>query len=266
MNTVNLLILDAVQGLTEFLPVSSSGHLALFQEFLGMESPEGATLEVLLHGGTLISVLVFYREKLLSLCQGLIKRDKGSLLYCAALLLSCLPAMVVYVLAGKAIEKSFTSVFLIAGCLIVTGAILLSQQFLPSSLPFRSQPMTWWRALLTGAAQAVAMLPGISRSGSTITAARWLGLGGAEAMEFSFLMSIPILGGGIILKIGEACHDGLGGLNPLSVILAAAVAAVIGYLALKLLKLLQLLGRLQYFGYYCLGIGVLAIVLKLSLR
>ena len=266
MNILQLLLLAVIQGLTEFLPVSSSGHLALCQEFLGMKSPDGATLEVFLHGGTLISVLIFYRAKLLTLCQGLLKRDKSSWLYCIALLLSCLPAMVVYVLAGDKIEESFTSVILIASCLIVTGAILLSQQFLPSSSLATSQPMTWWRALLTGTAQAVAMLPGISRSGSTITAARWLGLGGAEAMEFSFLMSIPILGGGIILKIGEACHDGLDGLNPLSVILAAAVAAVIGYLALKLLKLLQFLGRLQYFGYYCLGIGVLAIVLKLALR
>jgi len=265
MNIFQLLLLAVIQGLTEFLPVSSSGHLALCQEFLGMKSPDGATLEVFLHGGTLISVLIFYRAKLLTLCQGLWKREKASWLYCVALVLSCLPAMVVYKLAGDKIEESFTSVILIASCLIVTGAILLSQQLLPSSSLSSSQPMTWWRALLTGTAQAVAMLPGISRSGSTITAARWLGLGGAEAMEFSFLMSIPILAGGIILKIGKACQEGMDGLNPFGVILAAAVAAIIGFLALKLLKLLQFRGKLQYFGYYCLALGLLSLTLKLVL-
>ena len=254
-----LLFLAVVQGLTEFLPVSSSGHLALFQHFFGMPTDGGATLEVVLHGGTMFSVLWFYRKKIATLTVGLVRRDAASWRYALCVVLASVPVAAAYFLMGDWLESTFDKPMLIAGLLLVTGALLLSLRFLKAA----PHPLDFGRAFLIGIAQAFAILPGISRSGSTITAGRWLGLKDSDAMEFSFLMSLPALGGAIVLKLSELASQSLSLQQWLCLALAAVVSAVVGLLALSFLRYCQFLGRFWMFSIYCLAAGGLSLLVML---
>lgn len=253
MSFLEICGLAILQGLTEFLPVSSSGHLLLLQHFAGMQANPGPALELALHGGTLLSILVFYRKRLLALLNGVLRREKSSLWYCAALVLSCIPAAVVYFRFREPLDDLFEKPLVCALMLMVTGLLLLSTRFLPRA-GGDSNP-GFLPAAGMGLIQAVALLPGISRSGSTITCARWFGITPNKAAEFSFLMSIPLLAGGILLKAKDifAMSDSP---REFAVILTGCgLAAVIGFLALKILALCQLSGKFWYFGCYCLLAG-----------
>ncbi len=254
-----LLFLAFIQGLTEFLPVSSSGHLALCQHFFGMPSDGGATLEVVLHGGTMFSVLWFYRQKIASLTVGLARRDAVAWRYALCVVLANIPAAEAYFLLGDWLESTFDKPALIACLLMVTGCILLSLRFLKAQV----RPLGYVTALLVGIVQSFAILPGISRSGSTIVAGRWLGLKSEDAMEFSFLMSLPIQGGAILLKLSELASQSLSPREWLGMALACAVAAVVGLLALYFLRLCQFLGRFWMFSIYCLAAGALSLLVIL---
>ncbi|NMA19028.1 MAG: undecaprenyl-diphosphate phosphatase [Lentisphaerae bacterium] len=256
MSFLEICGLAIMQGLTEFLPVSSSGHLLLLQHFAGMKASPGPALELALHGGTLLSILVFYRKRLLALLSGALRREKVSLLYCAALLVSCIPAAIVYFLFKEPIENLFDEPLICSVMLMVTGLLLLSTRFLPRSGNVSSPGFL--HATGIGLIQAVALLPGISRSGSTITCARWLGIAPQKAAEFSFLMSIPLLAGGILLKAKDifAMSDSPGELAVM--LTGCSLAAIIGFLSLKILALFQISGKFWYFGCYCLTVGGVA--------
>lgn len=258
-----LQLLAVVQGLTEFLPVSSSGHLALFGSWLGIKEPgnggNGPLLELLLHAGTLLAVLFFYRARLAKLLTGLIKRDKAEWRYASAVVISCVPAGLFYALAGDWVDSTFAQPAVIALLLLVTGAILLSLKWAPAAPAGKVTP---FKAVIIGIAQAVAILPGISRSGSTYTAGRWLKISSSDAFDFSFIMSIPVIAGAILLKLkdfGELTGDGAG----FGLAVATAVAALFGYLALKLLSFIRIAGKFWYFGIYCLAMGCLALAVAL---
>ncbi len=263
MSFLQICGMAVLQGLTEFLPVSSSGHLLLLQYFAGIESSPGPALELALHGGTLLSIVVFYRKKLQALLAGVLRWDKTSLWYCFALVLSCIPAAVVYFLFQEQLDALFEKPLICSLMLMVTGLLLLSTRFLPRA-GGESGP-GWRQALCMGLIQAVALLPGISRSGSTITCASWLGIAPHKAAEFSFLMSIPLLSGGILLKAKEifALSDGP---REIAVMLTGCgLAALVGFLALKILALFQLSGKFWYFGCYCmLAGGAAALIILLG--
>ena len=256
---LKLQLLAILQGLTEFLPVSSSGHLVLLKKWLSADelvgSQGGPLLELLLHVGTLLSILVFYRKRIGELATGLVKRDAASWRYSLAIALSCLPAGLLYFLAHKKIDAFFDQPLRVGLLLIATGLILLSLRFLPTAKTSDARP-SFLQALGTGAAQAVAILPGISRSGSTYTAGRWLGLSSEAAFDFSFLMSIPIIGGAILLKVKELSHLFNSG-HAAALLVATILAAVVGYAALKLLSFLRLSGKIWGFGPYCIVAGAL---------
>lgn len=260
-----ILILSVLQGVAEFLPVSSSGHLAIGQWLLGLEMPE-MRLELCLHAGTLVSICIFYRKTLTQLLHGLFAptadsaERRAAWRYAIALVASAAPAVAVYFLFRERIEAAFADVRAIGAFLMFTGAVLLGTRFLPR----RNAPVTLLRALAMGAGQALALLPGVSRSGMTIACARGASVDPEKAAEFSFLMSAPLIAGGLTLEIAKcaaksgaqeaaqtAAAPGWGALA-----LGAAVSAAVGLLALKLL-LKSLRGRWFWlFGPYCIAAGL----------
>ena len=169
MDFLKLQFLAIIQGLTEFLPVSSSGHLALFKSIFGLKEPgaAGPVLEILLHAGTLISVVVFYRKRIWELLRGLLKRDRDAWHYALTILLSCIPAGLLYALAGDQLEAAFSNPKVICLLLMLTGLILLSLRWQPKR-PTPGTSPNFLQAFCIGIAQAFAMLPGVSRSGSTL--------------------------------------------------------------------------------------------------
>lgn len=261
-DTIKTLLLAVVQGLTEFLPVSSSGHLVLAQRFLGVESP-GPDLEIFLHLGTLASICAFYRKRLGELIRSFLRGERAGLLYAGWVLVSMVPAGVVYALARDPVKRIYETPRAVAALLVANGAMLLLTALADRrrGAPASGGALSWARALAMGVGQAIAVLPGISRSGTSISAGRLLGVGPKEAAEFSFVMSIPVIVGAALLELrgsSGAAEEGLP--VPIPVALAsAALAALVGYFALKAVVRVLHGGRFWMFGLYCLATGALAL-------
>jgi len=266
-DAIKVLCLAVVQGLTEFLPVSSSGHLVLAQRFLGVKSP-GPDLELFLHVGTLLSVCVFYRRRLGAILADLARGRRAGVLYAAWVLVSMLPAGIAYAFGKDLFDRIYDSPRIVAALLVANGALLLLSGLAERRAAARQRPLDGLRALAMGVGQAVAVLPGISRSGTSIGAGRLLGLGPKEAAEFSFVMSIPVIAGAALLEFAEtgriqAALDGRdipGFPVPLGPALAAAaLAAAVGWLALRALVRVLDRGAFWMFGPYCIAVGALAL-------
>jgi len=259
---ISLLVLAIVQGLTEFLPVSSSGHLVLMQHVL--DTREGDVFfDVVLHLGTLGSVLAVYRREV----RRLLRLDAPARSYILGLVVGTLPAVAVGLLAKDAVESVFHSPVFAAWGLLVTAMVLFSTRgrgSLGASLPdsWEPRPIPPLRALLVGVAQALAILPGISRSGSTIAACLWLGIGRAEAARFSFLLSVPAITGALLLQVvsGDA-PSGASATEYLRLGLAALAAFGVGLLALRWTALAVVQSHFWRFSIYCLVVGVTALFL-----
>lgn len=251
----NVVVLAVLQGVAEFLPISSSGHLVLAQSLLEMNKP-GMRLEVVLHLGTLFSIFFFYRFVFSSLIWGLFRRDRASWRLLGCILLSAVPAALFYFLFQDWVDAFFENVHAVGWALIGTGLVLTSLRWIRSG----TKPLTYGRALLAGLAQAVAILPGVSRSGSTIAAARMSGLDPEKAAEFSFIMSTPLLLGGAFLDfLGCTGSSGEEQLSVGLLLLGAAVSTVVGYFSLAWLVRLLKSGRFWLFGLYCVLAGTLTL-------
>ena len=254
---LQVILLAAVQGLTEFLPVSSSGHLVLLQHFL--ETRQGDLFfDIVLHVGTLGSVIVVYRRELVRL----LRFDGDSLKYILSLIVGTLPAVAVGLLAKDFITELFHSPVFAAGGLLYTAALLFSTRFSSTGKqelaePWQPRSIPLAKALLIGSSQALAILPGISRSGSTIAASLWLGLPRAEAARFSFLLSIPAIGGALVLQLASGEAEGRGDLFPL--LAAAVVAFGGGLLAIRWTALAVVQAHFWKFSVYCLAVGLTAL-------
>lgn len=263
---LKLQFLAVVQGLTEFLPVSSSGHLSLLKTAFGLDSGSGSggpLLELLLHLGTLVAVLLFYRRRLAELFCGLFRRDKEAWRYVLAILVSMLPAGVLYFFCHDAVEAAFSAPAVVAGLLMCTGVMLLTLKCVPKAGSHRSPGIV--SGMLIGLAQAVALLPGISRSGSTYCAARWLKIDSKSAFDFSFLMSVPVIGGAVLLKAPHIMELGENGsFSFLSMLCATFLSGAVGYASLKILALLRVAGKFWYFGLWCLAVGAVSLLCALS--
>lgn len=252
-------VLAVLQGVAEFLPISSSGHLVILQHLL--EVPEGLRmrLEVFLHAGTLLAVFAFYRRRIGTLLADLVARGEdarhAAWSYAGKIFVSALPAVVVYFLFRHDIDALVENARMVGALLMFTGAILLGTRYLPRG----ERSVSFLRALAMGVGQAVALLPGVSRSGMTLAAARGGRVGPADAAEFSFLMSAPLIMGGVLLELlkGEVSAEGLSwGVLAWGV----ALSAVVGYFSLALL-LRALKGRWFWlFGPYCIVAGLLTLV------
>jgi undecaprenyl-diphosphatase len=235
--------LGILQGITEFLPISSSGHLVVAQKLLGFESP-GVYLELLLHLATLLAILVFFFKDILRLFQ-----FKGPLRehWLFLIAIGTVPIAIVGFLFQERIELAFESATSTSIFLCVNGLILLST-FLRKGGRTRIEP---WQAVLIGCAQALALLPGISRSGSTIACALLLGIEGRTAFKFSFLLSLPAILGAGLLKFSDAG----GGEFAAGLVFPMILAFFFGLLALLLLRRVVLTRKFGCFGIYTLLLG-----------
>ncbi len=257
MDLFNAIILGLVQGLTEFLPVSSSGHLVLTQKILGVED-HGVTFEVVLHFGTLLSVLIYFWKPLWRMVLAILPpfkeeyaRDRKMIVYLA---IASVPAAIVGFSPAKgAFESVYEKPAIVGLLLIVTGLLL----FLPRLLASRGTgEMSVKSAVAMGLGQAFAILPGVSRSGSTIVAGMMAGSKSSVAAEFSFLMAIPAIAAASVL---EYEHLGAIGSEMLtSYLVGAAVAFVSGLLAIFTVLAAIRKGKFEYFGIYCLVAGAAA--------
>jgi undecaprenyl-diphosphatase len=242
------IILGLVQGVTEFLPVSSSGHLVMAQTFLDVPAP-GVFLEVALHVATLLSVMVVYRRKLGELLVGTVRGEAAALRYVGMLVLATIPVAVLGFLFRDSIEAAFDTPYVTGFMLLVTGVLLYSTTWGDTDRP-HDQPRSH-HALAMGFAQCLALLPGISRSGSTIAAGLWTGLDGERAAEFSFLMSLPAIAGAAILQISDVQTATIDG--PL--ITGFLVALVAGVAAIKSLVWLVRRQAFHHFAWYVWAVG-----------
>lgn len=256
---IRYLVLGIVQGLTEFLPVSSSGHLVLAQRLLGIDPP-GVLLEALLHLGTLLAVLFIFRRDLFALFRSLIEqgrvRERREL---GRLFVGTLPIVLLGLLFKGRIEAAFSSILLVSICLLVTSGILFLADW-AGGRANRSE-VGLLDSLLVGLAQAGALLPGISRSGATIATGMFRGIRGRQAARFSFLLSIAAILGAGGLKLCQALSEPNAYRSEWAgFLLGALVAGLVGALAIEGLLAIIARGRLKIFGVYCLALGLAALI------
>jgi len=246
MTPLEAIILGIIQGISEFLPISSSGHLALTKQLLGIAEPDMPFI-IVVHLGTLVPVLIIYRKDIWQL----IKRPFQKMT--ALLIIATLPAVLVALFFSDRIESAFASVNFIAGGLIITGiALMLSDRVKSVDMRKDGKNISRLDALLIGIAQAIAVLPGISRSGSTITAALGRKITRDDAAKFSFFMSIPAILGAAVLYTAQIVTGRIyiSSLDPVALGLGFLSAALSGYLAINSLLAIIRKAKLRYFAYY----------------
>jgi len=241
--------LGIVQGITEFLPVSSSGHLVLFHTFFGY-SGSRVLVDVLLHAGTFVAVVIFFHRAII----GLFKDRKLLLLICVG----SLPVAVFGFIFAKEIESIFNNANAVGVALIITGVWLFLAHLVSHKRVEADSKLSVLHALLIGTAQAAAMIPGISRSGATIATAVLLGRDRAEAFRFSFLLFLPAMLGAFIYKLGSLECITRGEL--LVTIWGSVAACIVGICALWILKRVVLNSKLYYFSIYCWVIGIVVLI------
>jgi undecaprenyl-diphosphatase len=279
MKLIDALWLGVVQGLTEFLPVSSDGHLSLAHHFLGSVSSEDLFFDLVLHLGTLIAVFVvfgrdvvhFTREGLAGIARigkdGWAAALEGSegLRLAILLVLASVPTAIIGLLLKEPVESHAFSAAGVAIMIMINGLTLWSSRFVPPRPqrpdgPYYVAGIGPKQALLIGIAQGLAVLPGISRSGSTIVASLWLGAERQRAAQYSFLLSIPAILGAFVLQLDRESMA-LAMENPAPYALGALVSAVVGVLALRLVLRLLQSARFHHFAWYCWALGALALLM-----
>ena len=247
------LFLGAIQGLTEFLPISSSGHLILAQELIGVKQI-GNELEVLVHMGTLISIIIIYRKDIQLLLFSI--KEKNTQFYLVCIITASFPAAFCGLMLKDIISPLFENVISVGLALMVTGMVLCLSSFVRKK---QVKNQTLFLYFLIGCAQAIAIIPGISRSGITISVALLLGLEPKEASRFSFLLAIPVISGAGILTFFDVVGEFQ--IPVSSSIIAFLSAFLVGLISLSWLIRWLDSGKFYYFGIYCFLIGLLTLVL-----
>lgn len=256
MNWLEALILGLIQGLTEFLPVSSSGHLEIGKAILGIDVKESLIFTIVVHGATVLSTIVVFRKDLLNLFKGLFQfKWNEETQYVSMILFSMVPVGIVGVFFKEEVEGFFNGDVSFVGIMLIITAILLGITFFVKS---KSRNISFRDAFIIGIAQAFAVLPGISRSGSTIATGLLLGNKREEVAKFSFLMVlIPILGENFLdLFKGDFTSEASIGVLPL--LIGFLAAFISGLLACKWMIGIVKKGKLIYFAIYCLLVGLIA--------
>lgn len=261
MSLLEAIILGIVQGLTEFLPVSSSGHLELMKSIQGQElSGESSLLmTVILHFATALSTIVVFRKDILELLKGIVQfKWNKEFQYALMIILSMIPAAIVGLKFDDILEELFTGqLLLVGGMLILTGFLL----FLADKAKSTKHDVTFFKALMIGIAQAIAILPGISRSGATISTSVLLGVDKEKAARFSFLMVVPLI-------LGKMAKDGMDLMGQSSanfdigntqLIVGFIAAFVTGIIACTWMISLVKKSQLKYFAFYCIIVGIVAV-------
>jgi undecaprenyl-diphosphatase len=242
-----------LQGMTEWLPVSSSGHLVLAQDFYGVQ--ERTLFDAILHLGTLLAALVYFRKDLKPLLN-----VKNPMTH--KIIIGSIPIIIVGFLIRDVLEAAFAFALVAAGLLIINGCVLMVNAFLKNpnnDVEEKNNKITMKSAIIIGIFQIFALFPGISRSGTTITTGRILGINWSDAAKFSFFISFLPLAGAAGLKIATAYHE-----FDVLYILGFMVAFVVGYATIDLMMHLLRQGRFHYFGVYTIILGILVILFIFS--
>lgn len=258
MSIIEAIILGIVQGLTEFLPVSSSGHLELGKAIFGDRSVPSASLlfTVVVHAATALATLVVFRKEVMQILKGLARFERGDIDFTVKIVISMVPAAIIGLTMADEIEELFSQQVLLVGIMLLVTAVLL---FFADRARRTDRDISHAHALVIGIAQAVAILPGISRSGATISTSVLLGIDRQRAASFSFLMVVPLI-------LGKICKDILDGAITMQedqfIALAIGFIAsfVTGLLACAWMVKLVRRSQLSYFSYYCVVVGCGAIL------
>ncbi len=270
MSWLQAVVLGIVQGLTEFLPVSSSGHLTILSHFFGLEGESNLTMIVILHVATVLSTLVVLWKEIVWIFKDLFARQSwksysglnGGTRYAINILISMIPVGIVGVFFKDAVEEIFGSGLLIVGIMLLVTATLLAFSYFAK--PRQKEEISPLNAFIIGLGQAVAVLPGLSRSGTTIATGLLLGNKKEKMAQFSFLMVIPPVLGEALLDVidiaGQGFSTAMSGLSPVVLVAGFIAAFVTGCAACKWMINIVKRGKLIWFAVYCLIVGVLAIV------
>lgn len=254
---IESIILGIVQGLTEFLPVSSSGHLVVFGEIL-QQADDGTLTEVLLHLGTFLATLIIFRKQVLDLIVGVFKRDQIQLKKFGFIILASIPTGLAGILLKDFFEGLFNAPKAVAGFMLITGVILLLTKFVKELQP--EGEMNWKQALVIGFAQSFAIIPGISRSGSTICTALFLKVSRKDAGEFSFLISLPAIAGATLLHVKDLIETGLPETLGFPIVFGVLASFLSGLFALVWLLKFVKKGKMHLFAPYMFIVGTLGII------
>lgn len=251
------ILLGIIQGLTEFLPVSSSGHLELAKVMFGYDktAEESMLLTVILHAATALSTIVIFRKEIIEIIKGLFSWEKEQVEFSGKIILSMIPAAIVGVLFDEQMEKLFDKQILLVGLMLIVTGVLL---FFADRTKNTNKKVSWSNAFIIGLSQMVAILPGISRSGATISTSVLLGIDRTRAAKFSFLMVVPLILGKMAKDIlsGDISYA-QGDLVPLMAGFGAAF--VTGLVACTWMIALVKKSKLSYFAYYCFAVAAFAI-------
>ena len=263
MSLIESIILGIIQGLTEFLPVSSSGHIEIGQAILGTASlkEQEELLSVVLHAATALATIIVFRKDIIAILQGLLKKEgQEHKQFSIYVILSMIPAAIVGVFFDDLLETLFEGqLVLVCAMLLLTGALLL---FAEKAKIESTEQLTWGKAIIIGLAQAVAILPGVSRSGATIATSILLKVDRAQAARFSFLMVVPLI-------LGKMAKDILDGKMHMSdelmiPFIAGFLAALLsGIIACQWMIAIVKKSKLSYFAYYCWAVGIVGLIYTL---
>lgn len=255
------LVLGVVQGLTEFLPVSSSGHLEIMNELMGSGSSidSDLTMVILVHLGTAFSIVYVFWKDIFEILRSLFTfQNNESTQLAFKLLVSMIPAMFIGLLFDKQLEALFSGAILWVGLFLIFTAMVL--YFTPTQRVVKQgQSVSYKNAILIGISQAIAVLPGVSRSGMTIASALTLGVDKEKAARFSFLMVLPVIFGKVLLDVVSGDMQ-LDASNRLPILVALISSFLVGVVACKWMISLVKNSKLQYFAYYCALVGLLTIL------
>jgi len=254
MSIFQAIILGIVQGIAEFLPISSSGHLILLQRVFGMEEP-ALTFDIIVHLGTLVSIVVVFWADILAI----IKKPFGKMT--GLLIVGTIPAVVAGFFLRNVMETHFRTGIWLAAAFTLTGVLLLLADRINTGHK-EERDITWFDAFFIGCCQALAIPPGISRSGTTITGALTRGLNRETAARFSFLLAIIAITGAGVLETAEVLQDGarVEAIGVMPLIFGFLAAALVGYLCIRLLLRLIKACKLRYFSFYLWGLAALILV------
>lgn len=269
MDLLQALLLGLLQGITEFLPVSSSGHLALARALLGSELMPGITFEVVVHFGSFCSIVVYFRTRIYEIIRDLFAsfsvegiktkrflRDHNTR-FSMIILLSMIPAMIVGFTLKDLIEELFLNPVVVSMMLLVTGTLLFLTRFVKNP----ESDVDAKRGLLMGIAQSFAIIPGISRSGSTIAVGLFSGVNRESVANFSFLMVLPVLAGAMLLEVLEIMKHGIESAAALNLLAGFLASFISGYFALKYLIILLKREKFHYFSFYCWAVGITGLII-----
>ncbi len=285
MNILKAVLMGLIQGITEFLPVSSSGHLAIFKQILGIELDSGIYFDVMLHLGTLVAVIIVFREDIWGMIREFfymlmtifanflvfLLKKKGDNRYkyfkvvstsyrklCLMVIISTIPTGILGMVGSDLVAKASETLWVVGICLLLTGGLLFLADRHPNGR-LRVKDTTYSSAFILGIAQGVAVMPGLSRSGTTITTGLMLGYNKKLAVKYSFIMSIPAILGAVVVEIKDMKGEAFGSANLPAYLLGTIVAGVAGYFSIK--YMLKLIRNKRYIGFaiYCVAVGAIAI-------